>query len=147
MYKHILIATDGSELASRGLEHGLRLATATGARATIITVTEPWQSVDAGHVWGGAASLLDEYRAHAREAATKILDAAGKRASELGVEHEPLYVPDAYPGDAILRTAEERGAELIVMASHGRRGLDRLLLGSQANAVITHSKIPVLVVR
>src|SRR5690606_37307369 len=99
MYKHILIATDGSELSSRGLEHGLRLASATGARATIITVTEPWQSVDAGHVWGGAASLLDEYRTHAREAATQILDAAKERASALGVEHEAVYVAEAYPGE------------------------------------------------
>lgn len=147
MYKHILIATDGSELSSRGLEHGLRLAAATGARATIITVTEPWQSVDAGQVWGGAASLLEEYRTHAEQAATKILDGARKRASALGVEHETLYVADAYPGDAILATAEERNADVIVMASHGRRGLNRLLLGSQANTVITHSKIPVLVVR
>ena len=147
MYKHILIATDGSELSSRGLEHGLRLASATGARATIITVTEPWQSVDAGHVWGGAASLLDEYRTHAREAATQILDAAKERASALGVEHEAVYVAEAYPGEAIVESAEERGADLIVMASHGRRGLNRMLLGSQANSVITHSKVPVLVVR
>lgn len=147
MYKHILIATDGSELAGKGLEHGLGLAAATGAKTTIVTVTEPWQSVDTGQVWGGSASLLDEYRTHAREACTKILDAAAKRASARGVEHETLHVPDAYPADALLATAEERGADLIVMASHGRRGLNRLLLGSQANAVITHSKIPVLVIR
>ena len=147
MYKHILIATDGSELASKGLEHGLRVAAATGAQATIVTVSEPWQSVDAGQVWGGATRLLDEYRTHAREASTKILDAAAKRASALGVEHQTHYVADAYPADAILAAAEERGADLIVMASHGRRGLNRLLLGSQANSVITHSAIPVLVVR
>lgn len=147
MYKHILIGTDGSELASRGLEHGLRLAGATGAEATIVCVTEPWQSVDAGQVWGGSASLLDEYRAHARESATRILDAAAKRASARGVEHQVLHIADAYPADAILATAAERDADLIVMASHGRRGLNRLLLGSQANAVITHSEIPVLVVR
>jgi len=147
MYKHVLIATDGSELGSRGLEHGLRVAAATGAEATIVTVTEPWQSVDAGQVWGGSANLLEEYRTHAREAATRILEAAAKRASELGVVHHIHYVADAYPSDAILEAAGERGADLIVMASHGRRGLNRLLLGSQANAVITHSQIPVLVVR
>ena len=147
MYKHILIATDGSELASRGLEHGLRLAAATGAQATIVTVTEPWQSVDAGQMWGGSASLLDEYRTHAREAATKLLAAAAERASALGVTHQTHHEPDAYPADAILKIAGDRGADLVVMASHGRRGLDRLLLGSQANAVITHSTLPVLVVR
>lgn len=147
MYKHILIATDGSELAGKGLEHGLRVAAAIGAEATIVTVTEPWQSVDAGQVWGGSASLLDEYRAHARESATRILAAAAERASALGVTHKTRYVADAYPAEAILEAAKECGADLIVMATHGRRGLNRLLLGSQANAVITHSTIPVLVVR
>ena len=147
MYKHILIATDGSELASKGLEHGLRLAVATGAEATIITVTEPWQTVDAGQMWGGSASLLDEYRTHASEAAAKILAAAGERANALGVNHQTHHEADAYPADAILKVAGDRGADLVVMASHGRRGLDRLLLGSQVNAVITHSTLPVLVVR
>lgn len=147
MYKHILIATDGSELAGKGLEHGLHVAAAIGAEATIVTVTEPWQSVDAGQVWGGSASLLDEYRTHARESATGILAAAGERASALGVTHQTQYVADAYPAEAILEVAKERGADLVVMATHGRRGLNRLLLGSQANAVITHSEIPVLVVR
>jgi|SRR5690554_5327550 len=147
MYKHILIATDGSELASRGLEHGLRLAVATGAEVTIITVTEPWQSIDAGQVWGGSASLLDEYRTHARESATKTLAAAAERASALGVNHQTHHAADAYPAEAILAIAGDRGADLVVMSSHGRRGLDRLLLGSQANAVITHSTLPVLVVR
>ncbi|MGY0633253.1 universal stress protein [Luteimonas sp. A478] len=147
MYKHILIATDGSELATKGLEQGLRLAVATGAEATIVTVTEPWQSVDAGQLWGGSVSMLDEYRAHSREAASKILATAGDRASALGVTHKTHYVADAYPAEAILEVAKERGADLIVMATHGRRGLNRLLLGSQANAVITHSTLPVLVVR
>jgi len=147
MYKQILIATDGSELADKGLEHGLRVAAATGAEATIVTVTEPWQAIDAGQVWGGSAALLEEYRAHAAEAAKKILAAAAERASALGVRHETVYVDNAYPGEAILATAKERGADLIVMATHGRRGLNRLLLGSQAISVITHSTIPVLVVR
>ena len=147
MYTQILIATDGSELADKGLEQGLQLARATGATATIITASEPWQSVDAGQVWGGSASLLGEYRTHAQQSCERVLKAASQRASALGVEHQTLYVPDAYPADAIQETARERGADLIVMASHGRRGLDRLLLGSQANAVITHSTVPVLVVR
>ena len=138
MYKHILIATDGSELATKGLEQGLRMAVAMEAKVTIVTATEPWQSVDAGQLWGGTPSLLDEYRTHARDSAAKILSAAGERASALGV---------TYPAEAILEVAKERGADLIVMATHGRRGINRLLLGSQANAVITHSTLPVLVVR
>ena len=147
MYKHILIATDGSELATKGLEHGLRLAASTGAQAIVVTVTEPWQAIDAGQVWGGSAALLEEYREHAEQAAQKILASAAERASALGVTHETVYVANAYPGEAFLATAMERGGDLIVMATHGRRGLNRLLLGSQANSVITHSEIPVLVVR
>ena len=147
MYTQILIATDGSELAEKGLEQGLQLARATGATATIVTASEPWQAVDAGQVWGGSAALLDEYRTHARETAEKILAAAAHRANELGVTHDTRYVKDSYAAEAILEAAKSIGADLIVMATHGRRGLNRLLLGSQANAVITHSTIPVLVVR
>lgn len=147
MYKQILIATDGSELAAKGLEQGLRLAAALGAEVTILTASERWTPVDAGVVWGGSVGMLDEYRTHMRKEADVVLAAAGARATELGVRHQSAYVADTYPADAILETARARGADLIVMASHGRRGLNRLLIGSQTNAVIAHSTIPVLVVR
>ncbi len=147
MYKHILIATDGSELAARGLEHGLQLAAALGAEATFLIASESWPPVDTGQMWVSAAALLEDYSTHARRTAEEILARAGARAVELGVRHHSLCVEDRYPADAILETATARGADLIVMASHGRRGLDRLLIGSQTNAVITHSTVPVLVVR
>ncbi|MGV8941142.1 MAG: universal stress protein [Lysobacter sp.] len=147
MYKQILIAIDGSELAAKGLEQGLRLAAALDAEATVLTASERWASVDAGQVWGGSAGLLDEYRVHTRKVADEVLGDAGRRATELGVRHQTLYVDNRYPADAILETAKARGADLIVMASHGRRGLSRLLIGSQTNEVINHSTIPVLVVR
>jgi nucleotide-binding universal stress UspA family protein len=147
MYQQILIATDGSELAGKGLEQGLRLAAALDAEVTNHTASERWTPVDAGLVWGGSAGMLEEYRTHVRKAADEVLAAAGARATELGVRHQTLYVPDRYPAETILETATARGVDLIVMASHGRRGLDRLLVGSQTNAVITHSTIPVLVVR
>ena len=147
MYKQILIATDGSELATQGLEHGLQLAAALDAQVVILTASERWTPVDAGVVWGGSASLLHEYTDHVRKHAEAVLAAAGARATELGVRYEPVYVAERYPAEAIMETAAAHGADLIVMASHGRRGLNRLLVGSQANAVITHSTIPVLVVR
>ncbi len=147
MYKQILIATDGSELAKKGLEQGLQLALALDADVTIVTASERWTPVDAGVVWGGSAGLLEEYRGHVRKAGEEVLEAAGTRATELGVRHQVMHVTERYPAEAILETAAERGADLIVMASHGRRGLNRLLIGSQANSVITHSTIPVLVVR
>ena len=147
MYKHILIATDGSDLAAKGLEQGLQLAAAMNAEVTILTASERWTPVDAGVVWGGSASAVAEYATHTRLAAEATLASASERAAALGVRHQSLYVADHYPADAILETAAARGAELIVMASHGRRGLNRLLVGSQTNAVIAHSTIPVLVVR
>jgi nucleotide-binding universal stress UspA family protein len=147
MYKRILIAIDGSELAGKGLEQGLELAAALGAAVIVLTVSEPLQSVDAGQVWGGSAGALETYRLHVKAQADGILGAAEKRARALGVACESVHVPERYPADAILETAGARQAELIVMASHGRRGLGRLLIGSQTNAVITHSKVPVLVVR
>lgn len=147
MYKHILIATDGSELAGKGLEQGLELAAALDAQVTIVTASERWTPADAGVVWGGSASMLEEYRKHVSAEAEELLAVAGSRAEELGVRHESVHVADRYPADAILETAAARGVDLIVMASHGRRGLNRLLVGSQTNAVIAHSTIPVLVVR
>lgn len=147
MYKHILIATDGSELAGKGLEQGLDLAAALDAQVTIVTASERWTPADAGVVWGGSASMLEEYRKHVSTEAEELLAVAGARADELGVRHESVHVADRYPADAILETAAARGVDLIVMASHGRRGLNRLLVGSQTNAVIAHSTIPVLVVR
>lgn len=147
MYKHILIATDGSELATRGLEHGLQLAAALGAEVSIVAASERWAPVDGGVVWGGSAAILAEYRTHATNQANALLEVAGARADELGVRHETVHAADSYPADAILETAAARGADLIVMASHGRRGLNRLLLGSQTSAVMAHSKLPVLVVR
>lgn len=147
MYKQILIATDGSELATKGVEQGLKLAAALDADVTIITASERWTPVDAGIVWSGSAGMLEEYRTHARKEADAALASAGGRAAELGVRHQLLYVADSYPADAILETAKARGIDLIVMASHGRRGLNRLLIGSQANAVIARSSLPVLVVR
>ncbi len=147
MYKQIVIATDGSELAGKGLEQGLELAAALDAEVTIVTASERWTPVDAGIVWSGSAGMLDEYRVHAKKEAEALLAVAGERATALGVRHQTMYVADSYPAEAILDTAAARGADLIVMASHGRRGLNRLLIGSQANSVIAHSTIPVLVVR
>ena len=144
MYRKILIATDGSELSGKGVEHGLKLAAALGAEALLVTVTDPWQPVS---TWTASSEMAEEYRKRVTAEAERILDEAAKRASELGVTHHGLHVPDRYPAEAILETSAGRGCDLVVMATHGRRGLGRLLIGSQANAVITHSRIPVLVVR
>lgn len=149
MYEHILISTDGSELAQTGVDHGLALAKALGARVTIVTVTErfPVYSSGVGYDLAWGSSAFDNYAEAQKGIAEAILTNARKSAEQLGVPAETLHVPDATVADAIVKAAQERGCGLIVMASHGRRGLKRVMLGSQTAEVLTHSEIPVLVVR
>ena len=148
MYKRILIATDGSELAARGLEQGLVLASQLQAEVAVVTVSEPHITGYEGALgWSGAYNLLPEYQRAQEEAATRVLEAAQQKAAAAGVAAEVIHVPDRYAADGIIETAEARGSDLIVMASHGRRGLGRLVLGSQVAEVLARSRIPVLVIR
>lgn len=148
MYKQILIATDGSELADKAVAHGLSLAKEHRAPVSIVTVTDSWSAFDMAHDYDrGQKDPIGAYEALAAEAARKILDKSSEMARSQNVDCKPIHVPDQHPADAIIATANEIGADLIVMASHGRRGMTRLLLGSQANEVVTHSKVPVLIVR
>lgn len=148
MYKHILISTDGSELADKGVAHGLELAKSVGARATIVTVTEEWSPVEmAGQVESGRRDVVLNYEKMAEESAQAILASAMELASERQVEATPLHVKDSHPAEGILEAAKDSGADLIVMASHGRRGVKRLFLGSQASEVLAHTTIPVLILR
>lgn len=144
MYNHILVATDGSELASKGLRHAIDLAKHHGARLTIISVTDVWS---AGVLATAGPASIGEFEAAMTAAVTEILQEAGRAASAAGVEYETKHIPNRYPADAIVETAQKLGCDLIVMASHGRRGLRKALLGSQTTEVLTASTIPVLVVR
>ena len=145
MHNHLLIAIDGSELAFDALKEGVGIAKMFGARVTIVTVTEPWQSVIVGGT--GVGAPLDDYEKTNAEWASKTLSEAKAVAEEVGLEAETVHVKDSYPADAIIATAEQRDCDMIVVASHGRRGFRRLLLGSQANEVVTHSSVPVLIWR
>lgn len=148
MYKNILIATDGSDFARAAVEHGLELAKATGASATIVTITEFWSALDMAHkVKAGSTQPIDEYEHAAADAATKVLAAAEEIAVGHDVTCETIHIKDKHPAEGIIETAESRGSDLIVMSSHGRRGIQKILLGSVAAEVLTHSKLPVLVVR
>ncbi len=144
MYKHMFIATDGSEMASRGLNHGLKLAASIGAKVTIVSVTDIWAS---GALAEADANAIASYEEAMGQAIKEILSEAGRRAEAEGVQYETLHIPNRYAADAIVETAQNLGADLIVMASHGRRGFRKMLLGSQTNEVLTTSTIPVLVVR
>lgn len=145
MYKNILIATDGSELAHKAVEQGFALAKAVGAKVTVVTVTEPWTAVVPGEM--GMAFPVDEYEKGAAENASSILATVQREAEASGVACETVHVSDQYPAEGIIASAKAQGCDLIVMASHGRRGISRLLIGSQANQVVVHSTVPVLVVR
>ncbi|WDS34905.1 universal stress protein [Pseudoxanthomonas sp.] len=148
MYTRILIAIDGSDLSLRGLEHGLSLAAHLGAKVDIVTVSEPWAGGMADvQGWAVGYEAGPEYRAEREQSANAILQPALDRAAEMEVEAEPVHVLDRYAADGILETALERGSDLVVMTSHGRRGLTRVLLGSQSAEVVTRSTVPVLVVR
>ena len=145
MYEHLLIATDGSELARKAVEQGLALAKALNAKATAITVTESWVTVVSGEMAMGFP--IDEYDKSCAANAANILSEVTELAKQTGIACDTIHVKDRFPADGIIETAKTRGCDLIVMASHGRRGLTRLLLGSQANQVVTHSTVPVLICR
>jgi nucleotide-binding universal stress UspA family protein len=144
MYRHILIPTDGSELAERAVTNGLSLAKSLGAK-TVIIVEEP--------IWLGAPSLaeygaldeLSKYTEQIKNYHASVLDRAADVARQAGVPCETIQVKDAKPYQAIIATAADRGCDLIVMATHGHGGLSAVLLGSVTNKVLTHAKVPVLV--
>ena len=148
MYRHILIATDGSELAHRALVHGLALAKSVGAKVTALTVTEQWTASEmASRAELGDTHPVEDYEREAQALATRILDISQAKAHEMGVACECLHEADSGPSEAILRIAEARGCDLIVVSTHARSGLARIVIGSQCAEVIAGAKVPVLVCR
>jgi len=145
MYHHILIPTDGSPLSTLAVEHCMDFARDAEAKVTVLTVISPF------HVFStDAAALTDtrtEYERHARTHAAEILTDAQLKAKARGVPCDVAQVESDVPYDAIIKTAEKCGCDLIAMASHGRRGVAAIVLGSETLKVLTHSKIPVLVYR
>ena len=145
MYKHILIPTDGSDLATKAVEQGVQFAKEIAANITAVTVTEPF------HLLSVAPSQLEytpiEYKKHAEAHAEKVLGTVSAAAKLAGVDCETLHVEHEHAYQAIIDAAAARGCDLIVMASHGRRGISAVVLGSETVKVLTHSRIPVLVYR
>jgi len=144
MYKHILIATDGSELADKAVTTGIALAKTLGARVTAVNASEPWTAMVTGEA--ALAFPVEDYEKGAAENAARILAAVSEAARKQDVACETVHVMD-FPAEAIIATAKNRGCDLIVMSSHGRRGLARVILGSQAMRVLTLSAVPVLICR
>lgn len=149
MYASILLSTDGSDVARKGLKHGMALAKALKAKVTVVTVTEPLPvDYGSGHAsgWIPTQEEFDSFDAACQERAGRVLDEAQAMAEQIGISAEYLHVPNAHPATAIVETAKARGSDLIVMASHGRRGLRKLFLGSQTSEVLVNGSVPVLVV-
>ncbi len=145
MYKHILVATDGSERSEGAIKEAVGLAKALQAKVTALTVIRPWRTVAPGEIM--VAFPESEYRKGAEVAAAKYLDVAKDAAQQANVSCETLWVEHEQPWQAIISTAAAKNCDLIVMASHGRKGLAAFLLGSETQRVLTQSKIPVLVCR
>ena len=145
MFKNILIPTDGSDLAVKGVEQGVLFAKEIGAKITAVTVTEPF------HLLSVAPSQLEytpiEYKKHAEAHAEKVLGTVSAAARLAGADCDVIHVEHEQIYQAIIDAAEARRCDLIVMASHGRRGVSAVVLGSETVKVLTHSKIPVLVYR
>jgi nucleotide-binding universal stress UspA family protein len=145
MYRHILIPTDGSELSQRAVEQGVAVAKAINAKVTVLTVSTPFHvfAVEPGMV----TDTPEGYARHAAAFAAKYLQAAKQTASAAGVGCDTLHVEHPHPYQAIIDTAAQKACDLILMASHGRRGISAVVLGSETMKVLTHSAIPVLVIR
>lgn len=149
MYTRILLSTDGSDVARHGIRHGIGLAKALKAKVTVIAVTESLPiDYGGGHDsgWIPSRQEIDSYDAACKERAGKVLDEARAMAEQAGISAELLHVPNAHPATAIIETAKSGGCDLIVMGSHGRRGLKKLFLGSQTSEVLADGSVPVLVV-
>jgi len=145
MFKHILLPTDGSPLSEAAVKKGMKFAKSIGAQVTGLYVIDPF------HVFATGAEMVtdskeryeQDSRAHARTSLSVIFNAA----KENGVSCDCITETSSHPYAVIVETAEKRGCDLIMMASHGRRGMQAVLIGSETTKVLTHTKIPVLVLR
>ena len=145
MFKHLLIATDGSPVGYKAVQQGLEAARAFNAKVTIIKVTEMWSALDvAGR---DALSKIETYEKGAADAAAVTLAKAKETADKAGVPCETIHVPDQGPAEGIVHTAEAKGCDMIVMGSHGRKGISRVLIGSQAQKVLSMTNKTVMVCR
>ena len=148
-YKHIMLPVDGSDPSRKAEKECIAFAKSIGAKVTAIHVVshfylhiQPWATPKSVHT-----KIEKEHEEEATEIAQKMISALTKRAKADGVECDGLVVVGDHPYEEIINSAEERKCDLIMMASHGRRGLDAVLLGSETVKVLTHTRIPVLVVK
>jgi nucleotide-binding universal stress UspA family protein len=145
MYSCILLPTDGTELCARALRHGIALAKLVQAKVVGVTVTQPLHSaLPRSLIPKNLAGII---HGETVKAADEKLAVVERLAREAGVQVETLRLSNDHPWEALVQAAKDKRCDLIVMASHGRRGVSAVVLGSETQKVLTHSTVPVLVVR
>ena len=146
MFKHILISTDGSPVSNKAAKAGIALARALGAKVTAYYALERLQLIfDEGYMM--SQKMIEGIEDSARQAGQKRVDAIGKMAKAAGVPFASVVTKALIPYEGIIAAAKKRRCDVIFMASHGRRGLSRLIMGSVTQKVLMHSRIPVVVYR
>jgi nucleotide-binding universal stress UspA family protein len=147
MYAHLMVPTDGAKLSDKAVTHAIALAQALHAKITFFYASPefPLPAYADGVIYEPLSKR--EYSRLASKEADQILIAAMTKATAAGVDCARMHTIDSSPWDAILKAAKKAKCDAIVMASHGRSGLSAMLLGSETQKVLTHSKLPVLVVR
>ncbi|HWH83943.1 MAG TPA: universal stress protein [Burkholderiaceae bacterium] len=144
MFKRILVPTDGSEITAKAVDTGIALAKSLGAQLHTISVKEPFPYSAISEM---QPTPPQEFFDAQERIATKRVQAVVDASRAAGVPCEGHTVEALHPWEAIIEHARRTGCDLLVMASHGRRGVSALLLGSETQKVLTHSKVPVLIVR
>ena len=147
MYKHILIPTDGSEVAEKAVAQGIEFAREAKARVTLFTAVPEYEPPSEAQVFARRVVSIADHARESEENARKILEHGTGLARAAGLEFDTDYEQSNQPWQAIVNAAKRHGCDAIFMASHGRKGLSRLVHGSQTVDVLTHSDIPTLVVR
>ena len=147
MFKHILIPTDGSKLSEKAIHAGVELARVHGAKVTGFFAAPAPTPLVYGDFMPVGYMPPDQHEALIEKASKRHLAVIERAGREVGVEVNSMLVTSEFPADAIVEAARQQHCDLIFMASHGRRGLSGILLGSETQKVLTHARIPVLVHR
>lgn len=146
MFSHVLLPTDGSEFANAALKRGAEFAKSMNAKISVVYVTPPWDV-------GAPAEVImsfpaEEVKRNMEKAANETLDAAKAIVAEVtNIQCDGIHVAQSHPAEGVLTAAEQSGCDIIVLGSHGRRGISKLLLGSTAQEILTRAHLPVLVLR
>jgi nucleotide-binding universal stress UspA family protein len=147
VYQHILIPTDGSEVAEKAVAAGIDFARQSGARVTLFTAVPEYQPPNEGEIRAGNIVSVAEFDRQSEARAKEILSGAERQARQAKLEFDLDFAQSNHPWRAIIEAAERHGCDAIFMASHGRKGLAAVWHGSQTSEVLSHSDLPTLVYR